>query len=132
MTTWTDERIAALRRLWDEKKTVTDIGRLIGMPRGAVAAKARRLNLEARPKVGNFVRTRVMAGDVATAPQAAPPPKPPEPAPVIANGPPCKWPIGDPRQTNFHFCCEPSIQGRPYCPDHCAQAYSSWGRERAA
>ncbi len=39
------------------------------------------------------------------------------------NGPPCKWPNGDPRDSGFHFCGKPSAVGRPYCPDHCAAAY---------
>lgn len=30
----------------------------------------------------------------------------------------CKWPIGDPRLSGFHFCCAPRIEGRPYCQHH--------------
>jgi GcrA cell cycle regulator len=35
----------------------------------------------------------------------------------------CSWPMGDPKQPGFHFCGEPSEPGRPYCANHCHQAY---------
>lgn len=75
---------------------------------------------------------------VAEAPQ---PPKPampilpqparPRPAPAfratrVANGPACRWPLGDPKSPDFHFCGSPSIEGKPYCEKHCAMAYSGW------
>jgi hypothetical protein len=30
----------------------------------------------------------------------------------------CRWPIGDPRDANFHFCGAQRISGRPYCETH--------------
>lgn len=35
----------------------------------------------------------------------------------------CRWPIGDPDSENFHFCGEPVFVGKPYCYEHCKQAY---------
>lgn len=35
----------------------------------------------------------------------------------------CRWPKGDPDSENFHFCGEPVFVGKPYCYDHCKQAY---------
>ena len=35
----------------------------------------------------------------------------------------CKWPIGDPRQPDFHFCSEHAQTGLPYCGEHAAIAY---------
>lgn len=81
----------------------------------------------------------IAAAPVAEA--APPPPKPampvmsppsrPRPAPAfraarIANGPACRWPLGDPKSPDFHFCGSPSIEGKPYCEKHCAMAYSGW------
>lgn len=37
----------------------------------------------------------------------------------------CKWPIGDPRDADFHFCGGSAAQGFPYCPEHCALAYQA-------
>jgi hypothetical protein len=30
----------------------------------------------------------------------------------------CRWPIGEPRQPDFHFCGAPQVAGRPYCDLH--------------
>ena len=35
----------------------------------------------------------------------------------------CRWPIGDPDSDNFHFCGEAVFTGKPYCYEHCRQAY---------
>ena len=35
----------------------------------------------------------------------------------------CRWPIGDPDSENFHFCGELVFVGKPYCYEHCKQAY---------
>jgi len=57
---------------------------------------------------------------------------PPAPREQTRNYPParahggtksCSWPMGDPKQSGFHFCGEPSEPGRPYCANHCHQAY---------
>ncbi len=35
----------------------------------------------------------------------------------------CRWPIGDPDSEGFHFCGKPVFVGKPYCYEHCKQAY---------
>jgi GcrA cell cycle regulator len=30
----------------------------------------------------------------------------------------CRWPIGDPRHADFHFCGAQKSAGRPYCEHH--------------
>jgi len=35
----------------------------------------------------------------------------------------CRWPIGDPDSENFHFCGKTVFVGKPYCYEHCRQAY---------
>lgn len=35
----------------------------------------------------------------------------------------CRWPVGDPRQPGFRFCCSPRNEGRPYCAAHEGVAY---------
>lgn len=37
----------------------------------------------------------------------------------------CKWPIGDPREADFHFCGGPRVPGLPYCEGHCKRAYQT-------
>jgi GcrA cell cycle regulator len=35
----------------------------------------------------------------------------------------CRWPIGDPRHPDFHFCGAPQVPGRPYCELHWRVAF---------
>lgn len=35
----------------------------------------------------------------------------------------CRWPIGDPDSEDFHFCGQTVFVGKPYCYEHCKQAY---------
>ena len=30
----------------------------------------------------------------------------------------CRWPIGEPRHPDFHFCASPQLPGQPYCERH--------------
>jgi GcrA cell cycle regulator len=41
------------------------------------------------------------------------------------------WPVGDPKEQNFHFCEAPAEPGRPYCAAHCSQAYQRRSEEAA-
>jgi GcrA cell cycle regulator len=35
----------------------------------------------------------------------------------------CRWPIGEPRHPDFHFCGAPQMAGRPYCESHWRMAF---------
>jgi GcrA cell cycle regulator len=35
----------------------------------------------------------------------------------------CRWPIGEPRHPDFHFCGAPQLDGRPYCELHWRMAF---------
>jgi hypothetical protein len=35
----------------------------------------------------------------------------------------CKWPVGNPREEDFHFCNKPRIDGKSYCEEHYKKAY---------
>lgn len=37
----------------------------------------------------------------------------------------CRWPMGHPGESDFHFCGEPSNPGFPYCVEHCGVAYQA-------
>jgi len=41
----------------------------------------------------------------------------------------CCWPLGEPGTHDFHFCDAPTVAGKPYCEEHCSQAYPRY-RER--
>jgi GcrA cell cycle regulator len=141
---WTEERIEALRSLWMQGLTASQIAeRLGGVSRNAVIGKAHRLGLSARPspikrepgaKPVPMPRPARVAppqhhhAEPAPMPAAPPPPQPQITAKAPGAAPAggskgCMWPIGDPKQAGFHFCGAPSEPGRPYCTQHCAAAY---------
>ncbi len=35
----------------------------------------------------------------------------------------CRWPIGDPRHADFHFCNRNKVPGLPYCEFHARRAF---------
>ena len=35
----------------------------------------------------------------------------------------CRWPIGDPRHADFHFCARKKVSGLPYCEFHSRRAF---------
>jgi GcrA cell cycle regulator len=149
---WTDERIAQLKAGWEGGKTASQIAEQLGegVTRNAVIGKAHRLGLESRPspvKAGEDTEAAVVtrAAPVAPVPPAATAP-PAVAAPVAArpvakkpartgkaaktslldlNEKICKWPIGHPGDSDFHFCGKPSQAGFPYCTEHCLQAYQA-------
>jgi GcrA cell cycle regulator len=134
---WTDERVALLKKMWCEGKTAAEIAKELGdVTRNAVIGKAHRLRLSNRvsPIQQNNKK---------------PAPKLPEEKPVSRRAPlpareinvlgvsmaelsssMCRWPIGDPREENFHFCGLESVAGLPYCPDHSRIAYQAATRNR--
>lgn len=42
----------------------------------------------------------------------------------------CKWPIGDPRSSKFHFCGERGEAGISYCKKHTGLAYRADSNKR--
>lgn len=115
---WNEARVGELVQLWQAGLSTAEIGRRLGISKNAVVGKAHRLDLPARPSP---IRN--------PAPRASAPPRraaqaPAEPrfSPLHA-GPPCQWPHGHPGQEEFHFCGQPSLPGKPYCPEHAARAY---------
>jgi GcrA cell cycle regulator len=147
--TWTDERVAELSRLWETGYSASAIGKMLGVSKNAVVGKAHRMRLEARPSpIRRDQRARLRRrvpmptrfGDLRPVTAAPAQPQPPiQPVPRLAarrdgKGPNCLWPHGDPGEPDFHFCGEPAVDGKPYCPAHCARAYITRPRadDRAA
>jgi GcrA cell cycle regulator len=44
----------------------------------------------------------------------------------------CRWPIGDPQMTDFHFCGKSKVQGLPYCEFHARRAFQPPAPKRRA
>ncbi len=44
----------------------------------------------------------------------------------------CRYPIGDPKKTDFGFCGKDRVFGLPYCPRHCLVAFTPADPARSA
>ena len=44
----------------------------------------------------------------------------------------CRWPLGDPTESDFHYCGELPLIGQPYCEMHDAQSYQAARRKKTA
>lgn len=44
----------------------------------------------------------------------------------------CRWPVGDPTNSDFHYCGELPLIGQPYCDLHDAQSYQAARKKKAA
>ena len=151
-TPWNGATVAALKALWADGHSTTEIGRRLGVSKNAVIGKVHRLDLPGRPspiRRGGTKRRRPRRMPRATGPTLPPlaslqqPTTPPQPsiaqcateAPDMSTAPArephatrlvngrCCWPIGEPRAAGFRFCDEPNEEERPYCPAHCVRAY---------
>ena len=111
---WTDDKIKKLKKMWSAGKATTEIAKSLGMSKNSIIGKVHRLDLPARPspiksepkvqkkaapKKSGFVRLIDLKINT------------------------CRWPIGDPKDADFHFCGEATVTGKPYCLEHCQEAY---------
>lgn len=141
---WTEERVTELARLWESGYSASAIGRILGVSKNAVVGKAHRLRLASRPspirrerRAPARRRLPILTRPVELRSAPEPAPSAPEPRIVVPSeprrkaagkGPHCLWPIGDPRDADFHFCDAPALDGKPYCGDHCSRAYITRSR----
>jgi GcrA cell cycle regulator len=149
---WNDERVETLKRLWTEGLSASQIAaELGGITRNAVIGKVHRLGLSgrakspssaaprprkarthqhmmrvARPAVrGNTALAHAFEYDVDAEPELV--------DNVIPMGQrrtllelsddTCRWPIGDPGNSDFFFCGGQTVTSLPYCSHHCRIAY---------
>lgn len=119
---WTDERYLELWRMRAEGVSYTACGRHFGVTKNAIAGACHRIKLmelqtpdrfatAARPAPKKVSGSRSAVDDRVT--------------PLLRLQPhDCRWPVGDPRDRTFRFCCAPRADVmRPYCEEHMAAAY---------
>nr|WP_319390598.1 GcrA family cell cycle regulator [uncultured Cohaesibacter sp.] len=107
--------------------------------------RTQQTNRPARPNTGTSAPSvGATALKVDSQPQVAPQPKAekrPEADPVVVpiskrasiltlTENTCKWPIGDPGDSDFHFCGHKSESGSPYCKYHSEIAYNTGADRR--
>lgn len=127
---WTDERVELLKQLWGEGKTAAEIAKeLGGVTRNAVIGKAHRLKLSNRvspiQQNDNVKATEPEQPKVVKAPRKKGGVKLADLKDRM-----CRWPVGDPRDPEFHFCGDHVVPGMPYCEEHARAAYQAASRSR--
>jgi GcrA cell cycle regulator len=131
---WTDERVALLKKLWVEGKTAAEIAKeLGGVTRNAVIGKAHRLKLSNRVSPIQQNKKPVTLKPVVEKKIKKPLEQDNNREKISlvdlgANA--CRWPIGDPREENFGFCGDRKMMGLPYCSEHAKVAYQAATRNR--
>lgn len=131
---WTDERVALLKKLWGEGKTAAEIASELGdVTRNAVIGKAHRLKLSNRVSpiqqnkkpVAKPVEKKITAKTIVEQDNNR------QGVSMLAlDNKMCRWPLGDPRDEKFSFCGDGSIPGLPYCEHHSRAAYQAASRNR--
>ncbi len=151
--TWTDERVAELKRLWATGASAGQIAKAMGITsRNSIIGKAMRLGLTKRGRTAGNETSRITNKLIAAQrkavkpvavsggriyPQPAPVPlrdEPPTPDNVISllslEAHTCRWPYGTPGTDSFGFCG--ARTPRTYCADHQGGAYVSMSPSRTA
>lgn len=118
---WTDDRVEVLKNMWGAGKSASEIAEeLGGVTRNAVIGKAHRLGLSGRPSP--IQRKKKAKAEEKTIKKGA--------TILELNERMCKWPIGDPKSKDFHFCGTGSMPGLPYCAEHAAKAYQQSSKQK--
>ncbi|MBR1777831.1 MAG: global cell cycle regulator GcrA-like protein [Alphaproteobacteria bacterium] len=135
---WTDEQVEELKRLWDKGLTTGEIGKALGVSKNAVVGKAHRLGLNGRPSPIRRGEDETAAADgtgntgekkktakAAAVQKAVEKEKKKLFTVNDLTSTSCRWPIGDPKDEDFHFCGKETLPDKPYCAEHAAIAYVS-------
>ncbi len=156
---WTEQMVEELRKMWKEGLTTGEIGKRLNVSKNSIVGKVHRLGLSGRPspiKKKDETEVKAAAPAKPAKPAAEPAPVPakkkPEPELKTVSSPApktcssaksgscnvglteldnhtCRWPVGDPKDDNFHFCGKKVRIGQTYCEEHSAQAYVKPGKK---
>src|SRR5262249_34212540 len=140
---WSDDRVEQLKTLWTEGLSASQIARALGgVTRNAVIGKVHRLGLAGRASPSRAERPRVSMSPKTPSLRSHQPP-----APIVEEDPlqledgnfatvltipdvMCRWLLGDPSATEFHFCGRSPKSGSPYCEAHARKAYQPQQQHR--
>jgi GcrA cell cycle regulator len=142
---WNEERIETLTKLWRDGYSASQVAQQLGsVSRSAVIGKVHRLGLAGRDAPsrpsspgGRPAKIRATAGGVIRTPSPRParparPAQPSVPAAAFIVAPTativtltehgCRWPIGEPDESDFGFCGRLKAKGAVYCIGHAPMA----------
>lgn len=116
---WTNDKIKQLKKLWLKGKSAVEIAKELGISKNSVIGKVHRLELPARPSPIKKKEERPVVRSVSNAKVTG------KCRLIDLKNNTCRWPIGEPADKDFHFCGKQTATGKPYCPEHCKEAYTS-------
>ena len=105
---WSDDQIDMLKTMWAQGCVASEIAAALGnnISRNAVIGKAHRMGLAGRESpIKKKASARVLTLISLTERM-------------------CRWPFGDPRHKDFHFCGRPIDFSSTYCAEHRSIAYT--------
>jgi GcrA cell cycle regulator len=141
---WTEERIASLRKMWQEGLSASQVARQLGgVSRNAVIGKVHRMGLAGRdaparprslggrpptrvhnrPKMAPAIRRSIKRTEVILEPVQAAFEVEPSATILTLGEHACRWPIGDPETSGFGFCGRVRIGQGSYCAGHSQVAF---------
>lgn len=131
---WTEERVEQLRKYWREGLSAGKISEKLEVSRNAVIGKAHRLGLEKRPspirpKNKTTAKVAVKAKtskDKLSVKERIKQSSEENSNVVSLRSRSCEWPIGDPKEQDFHFCDKQTLPSKPYCYEHACIAYQNY------
>jgi GcrA cell cycle regulator len=150
-SSWTEERIDLLKRLWADGLSASQIAaELGGITRNAVIGKVTRLDLSGRASPAKIIRTPRGPREQRTTQRRVPHsmfvgddkpclnvqsfevPVEQRKSLLQLTAGVCKFPYGDPGSPDFYFCGGVSVNGEPYCSAHARIAYTPYALRKAA
>jgi len=147
---WTEEMVENLKKMWMHGLSTSEIAKKLGVSKNAIVGKVHRLNLSCRPspiKKKDEIQKPVIkkaVKHVAKPEKNAVQEEKLQIEKIKENSSleqkqkmsgdtlirltdldshTCRWPLGDPRDENFHFCGKKVRTGQTYCDEHAAIAY---------
>lgn len=148
---WTDKMVEDLKKLWLDGLSTSEIAKKLGISKNSVVGKVHRLSLSGRPSPIKKKEEEIKRAAAARAKKIKETHAKEAPAVEIEeetitisvekaapkaavrtdnlirvtdlDSHTCRWPLGDPRDENFHFCGKKVRTGQTYCDEHSAIAY---------
>lgn len=136
-SSWSNDRIEQLKSLWQEGLSASEVARALGnVTRNAVLGKLYRLGLLSGSAAARPSRPRSSIPPIRPARLAKTALVTAMPEPdaftfqdgsfatvATVNDRMCRWPIGDPKAGDFHFCGHAPKVGSCYCEAHAQRAH---------
>jgi len=149
MSTWKAEEIQLLIELWGENYSEGEIAQKLNRSRCAIGGKLQREREKGHITAPHVYIKQKQPGVTDTgnrrrkpwkpAMSASLPPPPDGTTTIVRKRQPqlssrpcsirdlddtlCRWPIGDPRNADFHYCGSATTTGSKYCDYHTREAY---------